>query len=160
MPVTFVDGMRAELLFDPPSDRSELGSYGFTSGGLGRIDRDLSWRFDDASQFKETGPLESYLGPNGEAVEVWEAEFFGCPNLVFGFGRARGGEDLPTYPVGGREGRVGSQPGWAGERGRVPDPGGPPPTGPGRNRRARRPGDPPPRPGVRFPLHHPETRTL
>jgi hypothetical protein len=87
MPVTFVDGTTAELLFDPALRPKELGTYGEIAGGLGLVDRSIYFRYGDASSFKGSGPLATYEGNGGTMVEEWDPppDSFSCPNLVFEF---------------------------------------------------------------------------
>jgi hypothetical protein len=89
MPITFVDGGSAEILFRPDLRPDELGTYGEIAGGLGEVERSIYFRYGDGSLFKGSGPLESYEGSGGAKAEVWEpppdSPFLG-PNLVFRFG--------------------------------------------------------------------------
>ena len=93
MPVTFVDGTTAEVVFHGDLGADELGTYGEIAGGLGEIDRSIYFRYGTGSQFKASGPLASYEGHGGSTVEEWTPppETFGsgnfaCPILVFRFG--------------------------------------------------------------------------
>jgi streptogramin lyase len=88
MPVTFVDGTTAEVIFRGDLGADELGTYGEIAGGLGDIDRSIYFRYGTASQFEGSGPLASYEGHGGSTVEEWEPppDSFACPNLVFRFG--------------------------------------------------------------------------
>ena len=88
MPITFIDGSSAEVMFDEDLRPNELGAYGEIAGGLGRVDRSIYFRYGTGSQFKGSGPLATYEGHGGTTVEEWEPPpgSFGCPNLVFRFG--------------------------------------------------------------------------
>lgn len=89
MPVTFVDGSRAELVFDVHLRPKDLGVYGFTSGGLGGIDRTLVFRHAEGQIYEmHSGPLETYEGHAEGTVEVWEGPpgDFPCPHLIYRFG--------------------------------------------------------------------------
>jgi streptogramin lyase len=88
MPVTFVDGTTAEVMFREDLRPGELGTYGEIAGGLGEIERSIYFRYGTASQFKGSGPLTSYQGRGGSTVEEWEPppDSFDCPILVFQFG--------------------------------------------------------------------------
>jgi hypothetical protein len=61
---------------------------GFTAGGLGGVDRTISFLYRDASPFRYSGPLETYEGRDGKPVEVWRPvpRAYECPNLVYSFG--------------------------------------------------------------------------
>jgi hypothetical protein len=88
MPVTFVDGTTAEVLFRDDLRPHELGTYGEIAAGLRRADRSIYFRYGSVSEFKGSGPLASYEGRSGATVEEWAPppRTFGCPNLVFRFG--------------------------------------------------------------------------
>jgi hypothetical protein len=88
MPVTFVDGTTAEVVFRGDLRADELGTYGEIAGGLGEVERSIYFRYGTDSQFKGSGPLASYQGHGGSTVEEWEPppDSFDCPILVFGFG--------------------------------------------------------------------------
>ena len=93
MPVTFVDGTTAEVVFRGDLMADELGTYGEIGGGLGEVDRSIYFRYGTASQFKGSGPLASYAGHGRSTVEEWTppSDAFGglhagCPILVFRFG--------------------------------------------------------------------------
>ena len=89
MPVSFVDGSRAELVFDVRLRPKDLGVYGFTSGGLGGVDRTLVFRHAEGQIYEmHSGPLETYEGHAEGTVEVWEGPpgDFPCPHLIYRFG--------------------------------------------------------------------------
>jgi streptogramin lyase len=89
MPVTFVDGTRAELVFDSRLRPEDLAVISFTSGGLGEVDRTLAIRYAEERIYQmHTGPIETYQGYGGSSVEVWEGPpgEFPCPHLIFRFG--------------------------------------------------------------------------
>ncbi|HEV2756287.1 MAG TPA: hypothetical protein VG318_11000 [Actinomycetota bacterium] len=71
MPVTFVDGSRAEVVADRSLGVQRMGVSVYTSGGLGGIDRTLSFNAGDGSGFMRSGPLEVYEGHDGGRVELW-----------------------------------------------------------------------------------------
>ena len=89
MPITFLDGSRAEVVAPPELDLKNATASLYTSGGLGGVDRTIDFRYGDGSTFMHEGPLEKYEGRDGSQVELWhpapewDAE---CPNLVFRFG--------------------------------------------------------------------------
>lgn len=88
MPITFVDGSAAEVLFTPDLRPGRLGTYGQIAGGLPRVDRSISFRHGDDAAFTGSGPLATYEGRGGTTVEEWEPppDSFRCPNLVLRFG--------------------------------------------------------------------------
>ena len=94
MPVIFVDGTTAEVVFRGDLRADELGTYGEIAGGLGEVDRSIYFRYGTGSQFKGSGPLASYEGRGESTVEEWTppSNAFGgllgaeCPILVFRFG--------------------------------------------------------------------------
>lgn len=88
MPVMFVDGTTAEVVFREDLRPGELGMYGEIAGGLGEVDRSIYLRYGTGSQFEGSGPLASYEGHGGSTVEEWTPppDTFGCPILVFRFG--------------------------------------------------------------------------
>jgi streptogramin lyase len=94
MPVSFVDGTTAEVVFRGDLGADELGTYGEIGGGLGEVDRSIYFRYGTGSQFTGSGPLAAYEGHAGSTVEEWTppSDAFGglldaeCPILVFRFG--------------------------------------------------------------------------
>jgi streptogramin lyase len=92
MPVTFVDGTIAEVVFGGNLRPHELGTSGEIVGGLEEIDRAIYYRYGTGSLFKGSGPLASYEGHGGSTVEEWmpHADAFpfitDCSVLVFQFG--------------------------------------------------------------------------
>lgn len=88
MPLTFVDGSTAEVVFPEPLGLRGMSAQVFTAGGLGRVDRTINFLYGDASYFRYSGPLETYEGHDGEPVEVWKPapRTYECPNLVYRFG--------------------------------------------------------------------------
>ena len=89
MPLTFLDGSSGEALAPRDLGIQTMSAAIYTAAGLGGVDRTIDFRYRDGSTFMHEGPLETYEGPNGSPVEVWNpvpdmpAE---CPNLVFRFG--------------------------------------------------------------------------
>jgi hypothetical protein len=92
MPVTFVDGTTAEVVFRGDLRADELGTYGEIVGGLEEIDRAIYFRYGTGSWFKGSGPLATHQGHGGSTVEEWmpSADTFpfitDCSVLVFRFG--------------------------------------------------------------------------
>lgn len=91
MPVTFVDGTTAEVVFRGDLRADELGTYGEIVGGVVEIDRAIYFRYGTGSWFKGSGPLATYEGHGGSTVEEWmptdSFPFIGdCSVLVFRFG--------------------------------------------------------------------------
>lgn len=88
MPVTFVDGSTAEILFPEALGLQDMRAQLFTAGGLEGVDRTINFLYGDASSFRYSGPLEKYEGHDGQPVEVWKPapRTYECPNLVYGFG--------------------------------------------------------------------------
>jgi hypothetical protein len=91
MPVTFVDGTTAEVVFRGNLRPQELGTYGEIVGGLEEIDRAIYFRYATGSWFKGSGPLASFEGLGGSTVEEWAPPadtfpFPPCSILVFRFG--------------------------------------------------------------------------
>lgn len=88
MPLTFVEGSTAEVVFERRLGLTEIGGLMFTSGGLGRVDRTLDFRYGDGSAFMHRGPLEVYEGAGESRVELWEGPRGGLEgaHLVYRFG--------------------------------------------------------------------------
>lgn len=89
MPITFVDGSSGEIVAPPELGVQEMATAIYTSGGLGRVDRTMDFRYRDGSTFMHEGPLDVYEGADGSPVELWHpipVFAYECPNLVFRFG--------------------------------------------------------------------------
>lgn len=101
MPLTFVDGSKAEATFPPDLGLADTWIHVSQGGGLGRVDREMDFLYGDGSNLMQSGPLESYEGHDGDSVEVWEGspDIYQYPNLVYQFGDwfvavRVGGDDL------------------------------------------------------------------
>lgn len=88
MPVTFVDGSKGEIVADKSLRVDRMAAQIYTAGGLGGVDRTINFSYGVADAMMHEGPLESYEGPGGSPVEVWEPapDTYLCPNLVHRFG--------------------------------------------------------------------------
>ncbi|MPZ92725.1 MAG: hypothetical protein GEU68_14080 [Actinobacteria bacterium] len=88
MPLTFVDGSTAEVVFPETLGLQGMRAQVFTAGGLGGVDRTINFLYGDASFLRYSGPLETYKGRDVEPVEVWKPapRSYECPNLVYSFG--------------------------------------------------------------------------
>jgi Tol biopolymer transport system component len=88
MHVTFVDGSEGEIVADKDLGIAEMTAQVYTAGGVRGIDRTILFAHGDASALRHEGPVETYEGADGDAVEVWEPapDTYLCPNLVYGFG--------------------------------------------------------------------------
>jgi hypothetical protein len=87
MPLVFVDGSSAEIVASPDLLIQDMSAQVYTAGGLRGVDRTMNFRYGEPAGFAHEGPLETYEGNDGHAVEVWEgiSGDWECPNLVFRF---------------------------------------------------------------------------
>jgi sugar lactone lactonase YvrE len=88
MPLTFVDGSTAEVVFPETLGLQGMRAQAFTAGGLRGVDRTINFLYGDASAFRYSAPIETYEGHDGKPVEVWEPapRTYLCANLVYSFG--------------------------------------------------------------------------
>jgi hypothetical protein len=89
MPLTFVDGSRAEAVAPRDLGIQDMTAQMFTAAGLGGVDRTIGFAYGNGSAFMHEGPLETYEGTDGSEVELWEPGTempAGCPYLVYRFG--------------------------------------------------------------------------
>jgi hypothetical protein len=88
MPVTFVDGSSAELVFPNGLGLGDMGALMFTAGGLGNVDRGIDFRYGDGSCLMGDGPTQVYEGAGGTRVETWVGppECLDGGHLVYRFG--------------------------------------------------------------------------
>lgn len=90
VPVTFVDGSSAEVVADRALGVQGMSAQVFTAGGLGAVDRTMSFRSGrGGAAFMHEGPLDAYAGAGDSVVELWRPHrgFPGrSPYLVYRFG--------------------------------------------------------------------------
>lgn len=88
MPLVFPDGSSGEVVAPVDLGIQRMAIAVFSAGGLGRVDRTMNFRYGEPAGLTHEGPLETYEGHGGHAVELWEGApgHWECPNLVFRFG--------------------------------------------------------------------------